>query len=464
MRKPIKVAIAGLLLGGLALAAPAHAAATTGIDVKPDERHQTIDGFGYATAFGRTKLVYNLPAEKQQQLLDLLLSRSGASPSILRLGISSGSNSILATDPGSPTATAKYTWDAWDDGQLWFSKEAKKRGVKNFYANAWSAPGYMKDNGSEANGGQLCGLQGVECADGEDWREAYAKYLVQYAKFYKGEGIKIGHLGFVNEPDYHPSYSSMEVSPAQAAEFLKILGPKAKEAGVKLTCCESFGWDQGKPFADAIRADKDALKQLSVFTGHSYASRSDNKLAITNKKKTWMSEWAPSSTEDGWNEAWDSGKVSDAINVAESIQDTLAEADASAYLYWYGVSSGGTAALIQVDPATQDYKISKRYYVFAAYSRFIQPGAERIGVSSDASGVKVSAYLNADGSTVVQLLNLGNSTVKTSVDLGKTTTGYLTDSTHSLEATDTVFGNRNAKRSNLVLPARSLVTLVQPKS
>jgi glucuronoarabinoxylan endo-1,4-beta-xylanase len=80
---------------------------------------------------------------------------------------------------------------------------------------SWSAPGYMKTNGDEANGGSLCGLAGAACASG-DWRRAYANYLVQYTRFYAQEGITIDDIGFTNEPDFTATYSSMRFTPAQA--------------------------------------------------------------------------------------------------------------------------------------------------------------------------------------------------------------------------------------------------------
>lgn len=312
----------------------------------------------------------------------------------------------------------------------------------------------MKTNGTENNGGMLCGLQGTACASG-DWTRAYADYLVQYADFYRAEGIKINKIGFVNEPDWHPSYSSMEVTPAQAAEFLKIIGPAARRAGYQVVCCDSFGWNQSQPFADAISADPQASRELDTFTGHSYASRSDHPLTVA--KPVWMSEWAPSTSQDGWNTAWDSGKVTDGIAIAEHIQDTLAQADASGYLYWYGVSQGATAALIQVDPATQTYHVSRRYDAFAAYSRFIKPGAIRIGVQSDAPGVKASAYRNPDGSTVLQLLNLNRTATTSSSNLRGAATAHLTDQDHGLTRAGVV-----DRRGRITLPPRSLVTVVQP--
>ena len=61
-------------------------------------------------------------------------------------------------------------------------------------------------------------------------------------------------------------------TPAQAAEFMKVIGPIAKRAGVGVACCDSFGWTQSDAYAQAIEADPEARRHLAVFTGHGYAS------------------------------------------------------------------------------------------------------------------------------------------------------------------------------------------------
>lgn len=84
---------------------------------------------------------------------------------------------------------------------MWLSQQAKTYSVTRFYANAWSALGFMKTNGEDTNGGYLCSVSGETCASG-DWMQAYANFLVQYIKYYASAGIEITHLGFLNEPDY----------------------------------------------------------------------------------------------------------------------------------------------------------------------------------------------------------------------------------------------------------------------
>lgn len=123
--------------------------------------------FGFSGAFQRANLVVNLKEPKQSELLNLLFNTTtGAGFSIVRNGIGSSQdsrndymNTILPKCPSSPDGTPDYKWDGKDSGQLWLSQQAVKFGVKTFYGNAWSAPGCMKSNNNDANGGTLCGVR-----------------------------------------------------------------------------------------------------------------------------------------------------------------------------------------------------------------------------------------------------------------------------------------------------------------
>jgi O-glycosyl hydrolase len=179
-------------------------ASQTAVTINVGSTFQTMDGFGVSQAFGRASQFEALAATPRKQGLDWLFSTTtGAGLSIIRNRIGSGGagDSIEPTSPGSPGGTPKYTFDGSDSGQVWFSQQAMTYGVKTIYADAWSAPGFMKTNGNEANGGFLCGVTGETCASG-DWRQAYANFLVKYVQDYASVGVPITHLGFLNEPDF----------------------------------------------------------------------------------------------------------------------------------------------------------------------------------------------------------------------------------------------------------------------
>src|SRR5579883_1528337 len=162
----------------------AHADDITMMDINGGKMYQTIDGFGFTEAFEAAVLhgSEGLSPAYQQQILGLLMDpTTGAGFSIVRSLISSGASSIEPSDPGGPTAPPQYVWDGDDNSQVWFLHQAQLYGISRFYSEAWSAPGYMKNNGSEWNGGSLCGSPSALCSSG-DWRRAYANYLIQYIR------------------------------------------------------------------------------------------------------------------------------------------------------------------------------------------------------------------------------------------------------------------------------------------
>lgn len=445
-----------LTAAGFTAANSPNAYAATTATVNGATTYQPIDGFGFSEHFGRAAVMngsQGLPAAKQREILDLLLNRTtGAGLSILRLGIDSG---IQPTDPGGPNATPKYVWDGVDKGQVWLAREAKAYGVNRFYADAWTAPGYMKTNGTDANGGALCGLAGATCASG-DWRRAYANFLVQYARFYAQEGIGITDLGFTNEPDWTATYDSMRLTPAQAVEFTKVFGPVANSAGYKVACCDSFGWNQQKAYTSAIEADATARNLVATHTGHTYASAVDGPLPTS--RRTWMSEWSPNGTT--WNENWDDGSGYDGFTVASAVHDALTRGNTSGYVYWYGASLGATRGLIQMDGA--DYHVSKRLWALANYSRFVRPGATRVAATTPDTDLRLSAFRNTDGTLTVVALNAGTSAQQVSYSLQNTgistgtATPYLTNGSNSMARQPGVAVSGGALTATV--PARSLVT------
>ncbi|XP_014550292.1 glycoside hydrolase family 30 protein [Bipolaris victoriae FI3] len=442
-----------LASANVALAAPAldslDARQAVTIAIDSSKTYQTIDGFGISQFYGRAANIKSLAPAAQKQTLDLLFSpTAGAGFNILRNGIGSGPSSgysIEPNSPGSPTGTPKYQWDGADNDQVWLTQQAQTRGLKLIYADAWSAPGYMKSNGKDSNGGYLCGVTGTSCGN---WTQAYANYLTQYVRDYKKAGISITHLGFLNEPDYTTAYSSMLSDGAQAAEFIKVLAPTVKAAGldVKLTCCDATGYNVQKTMLTGLGA-VDSL--YDVVTTHGYSS--DPTAPFASSKHAWMTETADLSGK--WTTSYyTSGGKGEGQTWAEKIYTALVNANFSAYLYWEGAEDAGTSptnsALINLHGGV--VTPSKRFWVYAQWSRFVRPGAVRIGASASTSSLKVSAFKNTDGSVAVQVLNTGASAATVSVSGVKgTASAYITSESHTLDA-----------MTGTSVPAHSMVTFL----
>jgi O-glycosyl hydrolase len=457
------------VVAALALVATAgHAEATTAgqpatVTINGAVRYQRIAGFGASEAFGQAETVMNAPAAVQQQVLSLLYSpASGAGLTILRNEISADPG--ITIEPGAPSSPgAQPTYLPLsavdqDQGQLWFAQQIKADyGVTNVFADAWSAPAFMKTNDSQINGGTLCGVPGATCASG-DWRQAYANYLAQYAKDYAAAGDPLSYVGPENEANIGPGYDSMIMTPAQTANFMQFLGPTLARSGLRTQaeCCATEGWDYAQQYAAAIEADPAANFWTPLFTSHGYTEAPASPLAGWTKP-AWETEW---STFQPWDPAWDDDSTASGFTWAQNIYNGLTAANLNAFLYWWGSTTpsenGDNEGLIEINGST--VATSGRLWAFANYSRFVRPGAVRIGTSTANANLEVTAFRNRNGSVAVVVLNTAT-TAQTATFAGTggfRATPYLTDASHDTAAQaaiPVVHGSFTA-----TLPSRALVT------
>jgi O-glycosyl hydrolase len=453
-------------------ASPALAADTASIS--GSTTFQTMAGFGFAEAFGEAASVMNAPAAEQQQALNLLMSpSSGAGLDIVRNEISADpGTTIEPNSPGSPGAAPTYVSLAsinQDQGQLWFDQQAKANfGVNTFFADAWSAPAFMKTNGSQNNGGQVCGVTGASCSSG-DWRQAFANYLIQYAKDYAVAGVPLTYIGPTNEPDFSASYDSMTMSAAQIANLLGVVGPAVKNSGLstQVECCEATGWPNTGSYASAVEANSTALADTALFTGHGYSGAPTTPIAGWTKP-AWETEWF-GNDGSSWDPAWDDGTADSGLTWAQRIHQGLTGANLSAFLFWQGADpNNGNGGLVFLQ-SNGMAAASGRLWAFANYSRYIHPGAVRIGSTSSNTGVDISAYKNTDGTTAVVALNTLSSsdTINYSTSgiggTSGTVTPWLTNGSNNVAAQPAISLTNGA--FSATIPARSLVTyLIQPSS
>jgi O-glycosyl hydrolase len=431
--------------------------------------YQTMTGFGASEAFGEASTVMSASSSVQQAVLaDLYSPTTGAGLTMLRNEVSADSGSTIEpTAPSSPSATPSYLSLSsinQDAGQLWFAQQIKADyGVTNVFADAWSAPAFMKTNNSADNGGAVCGLTGATCSSGS-WVQAYANYLTQYAKDYSAAGVPLTYVGPENEANLSTSYDSMQLSPAQSAQFLDTLGPTVAASGLstQVECCATEGWDYAQQYAAAIEGDATANSYTKVFTSHGYTEAPTSALSGWSKP-AWETEW---STFETWDPAWDDGTDASGFTWAQHIYQALTGSNLSAFLYWWGSTTpsenGDNEGLLLLNGST--VTTSGRLWAFANYSRYVKPGAVRIGASSGNSALDLSAYKNPDGSISVVALNTASSA--DTVNYALTGTG-LTSGTATPVLTDASANAAtqsgiavNAGSFTATIPARALETFV----
>src|SRR5690242_10287322 len=145
----------------------------------------------------------------------------------------------------------------------------------------------------------------------------------------------------------------MLMTATQAADFIKVLGPTVKSAGLstKITCCDTLGWNLLPSYVSAIGADSTAKAYLGVYTSHGYSNAPASTIS-TGGKPVWESEWSNGSGT--FNTAWDDGSTQSGFTWTQHIFDGLTEANRNAFFYWWGVSnsSASNGSLILLNGTT----------------------------------------------------------------------------------------------------------------
>ena len=472
------IAAKALCLAAVGLSAQASAryssSKTASVSVNTDIRYQELDGFGTSEAFQRAEDVFGkggLSREGTEHVLDLLFSEEkGAGFAILRNGIGSSNtsdsnfmNSIEPFSPGSPHAKPHYVWDHYNSGQFPLAQQAYDRGLQTLYADAWSAPGYMKTNDDENNGGYLCGVTNTSCATG-NWMQAYANYLVQYARFYQQSGVRVTNIGFLNEPQFVATYAGMLSDGTQAADFIRVLARTIRESGMdlKINCCDGIGWEDQEAMMAGLQAGPDPAEQyLSVITGHGYDSPPN--FPLSTKKKTWLSEWADLSGDYTPYTFFENDGPGEGMTWARAIQVALVDAHVSGFVYWEGAENATSNSCL-INLVGNEIITTKRYWVFAQFSKFARPGAHRVEATSSESLLTVSSFINLDGRVATQMINNATAAYDVSFKvkgdwLARTMSMYLTNNEHNLTALDPVHVSRDGTFKASV-PARSMVSFV----
>jgi glucosylceramidase len=201
----------------------------TGINVSLDTtlKYQSIDGFGYTLTGGSAQLINALDPAGRANLLQELFGTGPNSLRVSYLRISIGASDLNAD---------VFSYDDMPSGQTDlelnnFSLAKDKAGgtgliplLKEILAinpnikimgSPWSAPVWMKDNGSSVGGS----LQ-------KKYYNVYAKYFVKYIQQMKAEGISIDAITPQNEPLHGGNNPSMVMQAADQMEFIRDhLGP-----------------------------------------------------------------------------------------------------------------------------------------------------------------------------------------------------------------------------------------------
>lgn len=387
---------------------PGPAAGDEAVTIDTSKRFQKMHGFGAAMTDASAQLLSGLPEDKRKVIMAELFGRAngglGLSFTRLTVGASDFSAEHYSYDdtPGNvPDPELKhFTIDYARKYVLPRTREALAINPDlKVMISPWSAPAWMKTT-KHLYKGQLV----------PEYYPAFANYLARTVEEFGREGVPVSMLTIQNEPDFEPAdYPGMRVnSPDRAVIIGKHVGPTFRARGLKTGILDyDHNWDNPEmPWT--VLSDPVARKYVLGVAWHCYEGDVPAQSQVHDAfpdKETWFTECSGGEWQPKFDETlgWMTSKliIGGANNWSRGTLLWNLALDPA-----HGPHKGGCAdcrGVVTIDPATGAVTRNVEYYVLGHASRFVLPGAYRVGVASRSEGVEAAAFLNRDGSRVAIL-------------------------------------------------------------
>lgn len=393
----------------------------------------------------------------REAIADLAFKELGLN--IVRYNIGGGENPARTNDtleprtrvPGFEPAPGTWDWNA-DANQRWMLHAAVARGANHVIAFANSPPYWMTRSGSVTGsaGGTNNNLLPA-------YEASFAEYLAMTVSNVAAmDKIKFDFITPMNEPaanwwklNGHQEGDHMSVT--QQARVINLLRTDLDRQGVSAGILATDDNDEDNTYLALSSYDKTTLGNISGIATHTYnanAPQALRKLARKTGKPLWVSEYG---------DAEPSG-----LKLARRIHDDITGLHAQAWTYWqFADYAGWGLVFCRFHGLDSPYRITKKFYVFSQFSRFIRPGCEIVETDDKDS-------LTALDSARKQIIIVGiNDRADTRTNVFqisgvKTTTGtamvYRTSADENLEQLPAIPVLDN--KFTATLPARSVTTFV----
>ncbi|XLS30812.1 glycoside hydrolase family 30 protein [Flavobacteriaceae bacterium M23B6Z8] len=412
---------------------------TVEIQIKPEQKFQTITGFGGSFTEASASLLNQLSKKNRNRILEAYFGDSGARYSLTRTHMNSCDFSLsnYSYAPVPDDLFLEYFSIEEDrDDIIPMIKEAMKISSEGFkiLASPWTAPPWMKDN-KAWTGGKLL----------PEYYNTWALFFSKYAEAYKSEGIDIWGFTVENEPLGNDSnWESMHFTAEEMTYFVeKFLGPRLESD--ELSHLKILGYDQNrehlKHWVDVMYKDEASAKYFDGTAIHWYASTYEvfpealqyahqkapekhliqSEACVDAEVPKWKDDawyWSKEATDWGWDWAPEADKKYHPkyVPVYRYARDIIGCLNnwVDGWIDWNMVLNrqGGPnwfknwcVAPVIVDPEKDEVYFTPLYYTMAHFSKFIRPGARRIGFEMKDDALLVTAAQNLDGSIVVIIFN-----------------------------------------------------------
>lgn len=412
------------------------------IKLLPEDKYQTITGFGGSFTESSASLLNRLSKANRDKVIQAYFGEDGARYSLTRTHMNSCDFSLTNYSYAAVEGDndlEHFSIEEDRDDIIPMIKDAmavSKDGFK-ILSSPWTAPPWMKDNNSWVGGKLL-----------PEYYATWALFFSKYIDAYKAEEIDIWGVTVENEPlGNGNNWESMHFTAEEMTAFVSNhLGPGLEANGkgnIKI-----LGYDQNrdhlKDWVDVMFQDEASSKYYDGTAIHWYAStyevfpevlqyahqKAPNKYIIQSEAcadseiPKWQDDqwyWSKESTDWGWDWAPEDQKylhpkyapvnryARDIIGCLNNWVDGWVDwnmvLDKQGGPNWF---KNWCLAPVIVDPDQDEVYFTPIYYTLTHFSKFIRPGATRIGFENSDESLMVTAAKNIDGSIAVVVFNEGD--------------------------------------------------------
>jgi glucosylceramidase len=388
------------------------------IDIDESRTFQPIEGFGFSLTGGSAYLLAGLARTERADLLRELFGPTEESVGLSCLRLTIGASDLgrkdfsywgLRRGTKNPDL-ARFNLSAGDREVVPVLQEILQiNPTLKIIASPWSAPPWMKSNGSYVAGRLK-----------PESYSAYARYFVKYVETMRAQGIHISAVTPQNEPQNPRNEPSMVMSAAEQADFIGgYLGPELRKGAPET---EILCWDHncdGADFPLAVLGDAKARAHVAGVAWHLYngspEAMSHVRAQYPDKKVYFTEQWVSAKEDFMGALRWHTKNV--IIGALRNWCRTALEwnlaSDPRYALHTRlgavgalgGVTIGATIKHRRGAPViAATIKRNPGYYLMAHSARFIRPGSVRVH-SSEVDRLPNVTCLTPDSRMVMVVMN-----------------------------------------------------------
>lgn len=419
------------------------------VSLSPNNRYDInngiFEGWGTSLCWWANRVGYSdVLAEKSAELF---FGDSGLRMNIARFNIGGGDDPshdhITRTDSNMPgyskfeNGQVVYDWNADYNQRNVLMKSIAATGgnlIVEMFSN--SPPFYMTESGC-TSGNRDAGKNNLK----NEWYGGFADYMAEVCAHYQNEwGVEIQSVEPFNEPytNFWGAYSPKqegchfdigECESRMITEMNRAMNEKNMGDTMIAASDETSIDTQIDAFKALSNEAKNVVQRIDTHTyGGSKRTELKN-LALQNGKNLWMSE-----VDGGATSGQNAGEMGAALWLSNRIKDDCNGLNCSAWILWQAIDkhiskdgyngkkdsgmpdiTGGFWGLAVADHDKQDIILTKKYYAFGQYSRYIRPGYTMLKTSDST----VAAYDKEGNRLVIVATNDGSSPKTLNFDLSE---------------------------------------------